>query len=372
MPYQFDSDVNLRIDVAFGVNPLTIPTSTQWTEIGDYVTDIGIARGRTHELDEIASGTLTLQLDNRDRRFDPTNTGSPYSPNVKPMVPIRVQAVHSGTTYALYSGFAEAWPQMWTEAGLIQETQVRAVDGFKLLSYVETGTTHAQEKSGARVDDYLDEAGWSASARAVSTGKATLAAYVGVCTTILEELQRITVTENGLFFMDGAGLPTFQSSTVRSGGVPGSTFTDTGGLAYTGLQVGYDDVNVWNDITVQALNVAPQAIDDTGSVDSYGRRKLHIFDTLQPNATGAADLASALLAKYKDPVVKVESMTVEARGSTGAWPTVLGAEISDLVRVKRVGQSGSAISEDLYIEGISHEITAEKTWVTTMVFTPTT
>ncbi|MCC9307677.1 hypothetical protein LN042_11280 [Kitasatospora sp. RB6PN24] len=49
--------------------------------------------GRQYELDQIQSGQLTLSLQNLDGALDPTNTASPYYPNVVPMRSCRLQAV---------------------------------------------------------------------------------------------------------------------------------------------------------------------------------------------------------------------------------------------------------------------------------------
>jgi hypothetical protein len=49
--------------------------------------------GRQYELDQVQSGQMTVALWNLDGALDPLNTSSPYSPNVVPMKPGRLQAV---------------------------------------------------------------------------------------------------------------------------------------------------------------------------------------------------------------------------------------------------------------------------------------
>lgn len=77
------------VQAAFGINPGTVPTTAQWTDISAYVTGAGCARGRSSETDAFTPGTFNAMLKNRDRRFDPDYTSSPYYPNVKPMVRLR-------------------------------------------------------------------------------------------------------------------------------------------------------------------------------------------------------------------------------------------------------------------------------------------
>lgn len=86
----------LTVEAAFGVNPLTTPTATQWSDITQYVRGVSYHRGRQHELSRTEAGGLEVRLANLDRAFDPTNTASPYYPNIKPMTRIRLRARYPG------------------------------------------------------------------------------------------------------------------------------------------------------------------------------------------------------------------------------------------------------------------------------------
>lgn len=74
------------------------PTTITWTDITQYVDDIGqgvsITRGASDERAETQPGTASLVLDNSDGRFTPGNTGSPYYPYVRRNAPIRVSVAH--------------------------------------------------------------------------------------------------------------------------------------------------------------------------------------------------------------------------------------------------------------------------------------
>jgi hypothetical protein len=55
-----------------------------FTEITKYVDAVsGTLRGRTYELDQIETGSISVTLDNADGRFTPGSAGSPYFPYVK-------------------------------------------------------------------------------------------------------------------------------------------------------------------------------------------------------------------------------------------------------------------------------------------------
>jgi len=132
------------VEIAFTTAPGATPT---WTDVSAYVRGGSIHRGRQNELARYEAGTCTLRLDNRTRRFDPTYTSSPYYPNVRPMKKIRVSAAWSTTTYPLFVGFIESWPQDWPghRDGVVEVT---AVDGFKALGLAKLSGLVA-EISGA-------------------------------------------------------------------------------------------------------------------------------------------------------------------------------------------------------------------------------
>lgn len=79
------------VDVFFGAT-LTSPSpvATDISQYVDLVRGIDITRGAQNELSDIQPSTCTIPLDNSDGRFTPERAASPYSPNVRKGVPIRV------------------------------------------------------------------------------------------------------------------------------------------------------------------------------------------------------------------------------------------------------------------------------------------
>jgi hypothetical protein len=66
------SGIDYTVDVAFGIDPLAVPSGGDWQDVTTYVRAISTRRGRNHELGRTQAGVATITLDNRDRRFDPT------------------------------------------------------------------------------------------------------------------------------------------------------------------------------------------------------------------------------------------------------------------------------------------------------------
>lgn len=141
------------IEVGFTNNALDEPVT--WVDITKWVTQGRISRGRAHELSRFDAGTMALAVDNRDGRFSPFNTGSPYSPNVTPFRPIRARATYDGVTYDLYRGFIEAWQPKWSDA-TNSDMSVRCVDATKLLNMkkVSSADVYGHEVIVAAPDAY--------------------------------------------------------------------------------------------------------------------------------------------------------------------------------------------------------------------------
>lgn len=127
----------ITVEVAFGNDPFD--ASLTWTDISAFVIgSINISRGRQHELGRIETGTASLTLTSTDDRFNPENTSGPYSPDVKPLVPIRIRATdpNDATVYDLFRGYVRKWPQTWTQGGIMSRVPIECVDALGLFSRI--------------------------------------------------------------------------------------------------------------------------------------------------------------------------------------------------------------------------------------------
>ena len=86
------------VEIGFASSALTPLASVVWTDVTTYCLGFDTKLGRQHELNRVEAGTATVRLDNKDRRFDPANTSSPYSPNVLPNKRLRIRATWNSTT----------------------------------------------------------------------------------------------------------------------------------------------------------------------------------------------------------------------------------------------------------------------------------
>ena len=83
----------LAYECAFNVGPTGTALPPYWSDITARTTFAwSTARGRQYELDTNPAGQWNTALDNRDGALDPSNTSSPYYPDVIPYRPCRIRA----------------------------------------------------------------------------------------------------------------------------------------------------------------------------------------------------------------------------------------------------------------------------------------
>ncbi len=371
MTVVLDSNVSLRFDVGFGNAPLS--TGMTWTDISRLVRknlSIEIERGRDSLTDRFSPGKATVHLDNSTGAFDPNSTRGAYDPNVKLLTRFRISAIHSATTYQLFDGFVTAWPQK-SEQGQLSYVPMRAADGLKVLNLTETASTFPQEASGTRIGKLLDEAGWPSDLRSIDTGTKTLMATTTLCESVLAECRRVEDTEAGFFYMQADGTATFRDTHTRI--QDHSTAVATWGdksteLSYTRLTRPYDDAQIWNRAKVTRQGGSAQTYTSTQSRDDFGTRGLAKADLLMLTDVVALNLAQYIVDQNSTAAERV-TFQVKPRGTTAAWPRVLGDDISTRYTVKRRPGDGSTWTQDGYVERIRHTI-SEREWTTSYLLSP--
>jgi hypothetical protein len=128
-------------------------------EITEWVRNFSAVQGRRRELERFSTGTAQITLDNRDRRFDPTNTSSPYYnatvgvTGIVPAIPVVIRATWSGIEYPVFRGFIDSWKFDYSTAGIGDATAtITCSDAFKAFSNIigglPSGTTISSSGTG--------------------------------------------------------------------------------------------------------------------------------------------------------------------------------------------------------------------------------
>lgn len=349
-------------EIALGFNPGD--PSPVYTDVSAYLRSFHITRGRQYELNQMQAGTCDITLKNLDRRFDPTYASSPYYPNLRAMVPIRISAVFQATTYRLFTGYVERFPQNRT-GPTYAETQVQAVDGFELLTNaVLPGATYPQELSGSRVARVLNAVNWSSSARSIAAGQSQVIAYTfGDIDFVspLTHLQGVTQTDLGLFFISNDGRAKFLDrrslGTVSNGTFTDQPTVDTTAIGYSGIEKSLDKDLIYNDWrgTRSGGTVFQQAIDSASQAQYFTRTQART----PLLATDAETLSQMqyLLSVYKQPVLRVNQITVTPGNGPSAWLQVLGNDLAARITVREHPPGGGPpLIQDSYIQQIDFAV----------------
>lgn len=392
---------NVTVEAALTTNPTE---SATWTDLSSRVRGFSVRRGRQHELDKFQAGTGTIWLDNRDRHLDPTYAAGPHFGKLLPMRRLRIRTT-LGRGFPIFSGYVEAWPQQWP-AKNDAIVPVRVVDGFKILAMRKLNTSYSQERTDERINNVLDDASWTLGNswvldssvnsllgtttilgpngdRLIGEGASTVQASALSDTLALAHIQEVEESENGRFFIDAEGNAVF----VGRREVTGLKFIQVfsvwgdseaaGENIYTDLELAYDESRIWNEVRVTRVGGAVQVATDATSQARYFPRTLTRAPLILTDSE-ANDAANWLLGRYREPGVRVVSMTVHPeRGDPAGtpnimWERTLRLELGDRITVKRRPPGGGdPIEQDSFVEGIEHDARGHpRNWSVTFRLSP--
>lgn len=385
----FGGTLNAIPDIYVEIDITNDPTNTTrtWTDITAYVRQIGWRRsGRNHELQRSEAGTLTMVLDNRDGRFDPTNTSGDYYPGFKRLRWVRVRARWLQQYYPRWQGVIETIRQEWPGAGTDAVTHVGCVDAYKILALTDLHESEFDAAtSGERVSAVLTLA--SVEEGTVDTGQSTLVAANGgedpdhpgiflplpVNTMALEHLLAVEETENGLLVADPDGTMSFQDRhyRVRLQDASTGTIGDLAGeIPYRAAGLSVDDGDLWNEAAVTPSGGTPETASDTTSVDAYFARRLNrtILSDSQNEAKAAAEY---IVYRYADPPPRLPVVQLVGRADPTVWDDILALNLSDrLLWRRRPEQAARTIEQPVHVEQIAETVLPGSDWVVEVQLSP--
>jgi hypothetical protein len=180
----------------------------------------------------------------------------------------------------------------------------------------------------------------------------------------LDYLKLVSTSEQGDLFIGKDGAVVFQQ---RDGGINTTDliFTDdlTAGpytkIPFSRVTNVYGSENLYNQITVTNADAIPDEVyvEDLASIGAYGARAYSVSNVLILNPTDLAAMANRLLATYKDPVYRFDSISVDLdKLSLANQNAVLDLEIGNIVQVEFTPNGiPPAISLPCRILGVSQD-----------------
>lgn len=359
----FDSDVDVTVEIGLGSNPLT--TSPTWTDISDYVRGAGWQRGRPSTQTEFPAGQGSLLLDNSDGRFYSFDTGSPYSPNVKVGVPIRIVATHNATPYPLFRGFVGDWdsPYPTNREELIE---LPILERYARLIRENVKLTLASQRSDVRIGAILDAVGWPAADRNLDSGILTVAALEDEESTVGFRMVETAIAEQGHLFQAANGDITFKNRVASNGASPAAVFGPSGAdLTYTDVAYEDDEDFLYNEAAVSNVDEDQVIYIDATSAAAHGTITYPVIDSIDiRNIAEASSVAQWIVHRHKDLTKRITGLTIDPAGDpANLWPEVLARELRDIITVK-VDFPGASVTleQDVTVEQIHHSFTAGGVW----------
>jgi hypothetical protein len=333
----------------------------QFLDVTSQVKSFSISRGRSSLFANFPAGQLNVVFNNQDRAFDPLYDDSPYAGNIVPRREIRIRSNNE----LQYTGWIDDWGYSYLPNG-DSTAEAIAYDATSILSgqTLSLGTPTAQ-KTGARIEEILDEVDWDADARAIDTGLADLGNQViSDGTNAFDYLQQIASSEPGLLFIDKEGSVKFAQADA---GIDPATYFVFGGtgIPFQNLEVSYGSDNLYNEVVIAREGGGTATATDPSSIAAYGKRVLSAPSVLLANDTDLADLALLLVEKYSLPEYRFSSLEVALHKlETADQNKVLGLELGSIAKVEFTPNDiGDAIERFVKVISINHLVRPDTHYV---------
>jgi len=348
----------ITVTVEAGFGSTMFDPSPTWTDISAWFRRGDIHRGRPSVDQRFDTGTGSLVLDNRDGRFEPFNTSSPYDPDVVIGTPIRITAQPDGESVSpVFYGSARGWIPEYPTGNIDATVHVSLADGFLTLNQEDlSGLTFPAQTTDERIDAVLDAVGWPAGLRAVSPGLGTVQAVEfalpgdGGEQSALLHLQDVAEAEAGVLFMGADGTVVFQNRVAQSGATSQATFD---GTLYSELDIQPDDAVLYNVLHI-AREDGAQVVYDA----SAGRPRRVLTRDVMPmgNDAEVLSLAEWLYALFGEQRRRIDGLAFKPFKSAG----LLAAELRDTVTVQHDPPgTGVALNALCAVEGIDQSFAPE-------------
>jgi hypothetical protein len=323
------------------------------------VTNIGINRGKSRDLDRYQSGSARVVFDNRNRYFDPTYTASPYYGQIVPRRDIRIYA----DNVLIFVGTVDDWNLDYAPNGE-STASVSASDAFAFFAQQSmVTTTSTARKSGSAIGNILQSPGvaWGTTpdVASIDTGIETIQARSYTPNdNALAQMQLIETTEHGELFLSRDGKVKFydRQHAYPSYGV--ALLADDGtGFKYSSVRVSYGSELLYTQTELQreGSSTIVQANDLTAQA-TYGIRTLSLSDTLFDSDDAMANMATYLVGIYAEPEYRFEAVELDLANIDAGALFLLYAELGNVVQVKFTPNGvGSAINKFCRIISLNHQ-----------------
>lgn len=349
LSFTLDNTVKGVLDNTTYVLPLGFKDISEW------VSSVSVGRGKNRELEKFSAGSMSVELFNRDRTFDPSYAASPFYGDILPRRQMRVLV--DGVQQ--FVGYINDWSFSYDVSGE-SLVSVSLSDAFTVLSNQELQNVAVSEQlSGARVSTVLNSAGWGLSERLIDSGNSVVAA--GTATgNVLNYLQQVESSEQGSLFIGKSGDVVFQARNAAQASGSAVVFADDGsGIPFSGANISYSSDLLFNQAVVNwpggtaigNANNVPNTLlwtnyinNPTFRVDTASWNVIAPATLVRSGTQGIVEMPSA--GETAARIYTVNNLEANTRYVFGA--IVLPYENADSVRFEASGAGVSALQDYTY------------------------
>ena len=338
------------------------------TDVTNDVQNVAISRGRSKDLDSFFTGSCAIKLLNNERKYENTNTSSPYYPGIEPFIIMHVDATtDGGSTYEdLFVGFVADINLSYPDTNNSFAT-FTGFDAFMKINNTElVDQDFSSTDSGTLINNILnsDTVKFSTGNRDIETGISNMQALSNITSNTLSILQTIERSENGLLFMSKSGKLTFKNRHTTFPSSASMTFSDDGSdIPYNSVDYINDDNEIYNVINLTRTGGTTQTKVDTGSQLKYLIRTLTRTGLLNDNDAEVSDAALFLLGKFKDALLRFDNLEVNLKDiGTSSQNSILASEVGDIVNIELTppgSGSPSQITSLEILDSITYSVTPD-------------
>jgi hypothetical protein len=304
-------------------DPVGLPIAV---DVSDQAFTYSVRRGRNDELDEISTGTFAAAVHNHNGvyQFD--------APGFEPAKRVRLKLDDT----IVYDGMIEDWEYEYHPAAGDCVSSFSAVDALGELATKTIPDTYSpvSQTAGPRISAVmaLDEVGFPSARIVVDPGTSTLQAdVIEAGQNALEYVNRVALSELGLFFASKTGLLTLQDRQTFTYTVDAAFADDGTGIPFSAITPTRSTEFLYNRVSITRAGGTEQ-IATTGA--TQGVRTLTRDNLLLASDADASSMADALLALYSEIAIRVTSLTVNLSGLTPEQrATCLALEIGNKVSI---------------------------------------
>ena len=344
------SGITLEFQIDWTHQPYDDPY-TGWTTIPG-TQSVTYSRGAPNEYGQFETGASEVIISDPDSNLDPGRTAATgygiYGAYVRRTKPMRVRlSIDNGIStvvYPLFQHFIDRMPRLAKLGDQWSQRAIQGIDAFGLFAVAGLkGGTYSAESTGSRFGAVLDGIGWPAGRRSIDAGNSSLAAITFADTDdtkALAHLLDVITNESGYGYMDAEGTAVFierhasiVNTTIRAVFADDRSI-DTGSYptAMRYVSLTNDSTDIVNDYTGTRTGGATMTSQDAQSIGEHGDRSQQLTFLLDSD-TAVQDAIDWRLSRTKDPLERIDGITVMPGDDLDKWATLLGLEIGDRIQI---------------------------------------